>query len=440
MRGYFRRHAYGNTTLADLLHALEEASGRDLSHWSAQWLETAGINTIRAEFTVDDGGRYSSFALVQTAPADYDVLRDHRLAIGLYSGDGEKLIRVDRVELDVTGARTDVPELVGVARPDLLLINDDDLTYCKVRLDERSLATVVARVADLTDPLPRALCWSAAWDMTRDGEMAARDYVRLVLNGIGGESDIGVVQSLIRQVGMALTRYADPAWAPSGWTALADAAHDALLSAAPGSDSQLTWTHAFAAAARSAGHLAALRGMLDGTAPVEGLRVDADLRWTLLNGLVAMGAAGDAEIEAESERDPTASGHRRAATARALRPTAAAKAEAWRQAVEDETLPNAVIEAITRGFPHPAQEDLLRPYVRRYVDSVADVWERRSGDVAQKLVTGLFPHVIERSTVDAADAFLARADVPPALRRLVDEGRADVVRALRARERDRARG
>jgi aminopeptidase N len=433
---YFRRHEYGNTTLAHLLAALSEASGRDLSRWSAQWLEAAGITTIRAEFTLDDEGRYASFALVQTAPADHDVLRDHRLAIGLYAAEGDKLIRVNRVELDVSGARTEVPELVGEAQPDLLLVNDDDLTYCKVRLDERSLATATARIGDLDDSLPRALCWSAAWDMTRDGEMAARDYVQLVLGGIHAEPDIGVVQSLHRQVLHALADYAEPGWAATGWQRFAEVAVESMRSSAPGSDHQLAWTRAFASAARSAEHLDVIRGILDGTEVVEDLQVDAELRWWLLSALVAMGAAGDAEIDAELVRDATASGQRRAATARALRPTADAKAEAWRQATADEELPNAIHEAIIRGFAHPAQGELLAPYVQRYFDVVGDVWAQRSSEIGRSVATGLFPRLVAQSTVDAADAYLSVNRVPPALRRLIVEGRAEVVRSLRARQRD----
>jgi len=440
LRGYFRRYEYGNTTLADLLEALAEASGRDLSNWSAQWLQRAGINSIRADFTLDDEGRYASFGLVQSAPPDNDVLRDHRLAIGLYGVEGDKLIRVDRIELDVTGARTDVPELIGVVQPDLLLVNDDDLTYCKVRLDDRSLRTVTARIADLTDSLPRALCWSAAWDMTRDGEMAARDYLRLVLNGIGGESDIGVLLSLHRQALGALTQYADPGWAPVGWQEFAAAAHQAMRAAAPGSDCQLAWMRAFASAARSPEHLSVLRGVLAGTEVIEGLPVDAEMRWALLHALVATGMAGDDEIAAESERDPTASGKRRTATARALRPTAAAKADAWWLATEDDELPNATNEAIIRGFTHPAQEELLLPYVARYFEVVQEVWDRRSGELAQNVAVGLFPDVVSQSVVDAADAFLANPAVPPALRRLVAEGRAETARALRARARDALAG
>jgi len=471
MRTYFRRHEYGNTTLADLLRALEEESGRDLSQWSAQWLESAGINTLRAEFTLDGQGRYASFALVQgpagpgtaaregaqrdresegdrspgaRAPRPVDragtVLRDHRLAVGLYDADGEKVIRSRRVELDISGERTEVPELVGVAQPDLLLVNDDDLTYGKVRLDPRSLATVVERVSDVDDPLPRALCWSAAWDMTRDGEMAARDYVALALAGISRESEIGVVQSIQLKVTSVIDRFADPAWAPEGWARLAEFAAGAMWAAEPGSDLQLAWTRAFAGAARSDGDVALVRGLLDGSVVVPGLAVDAELRWSLLQSLVAVAAAGDAEIDAELQRDPTASGQRRAATARALRPTLEAKAEAWRQATEDDELPNAINEAIIAGFHHPGQHELAAAYVRPYFDVIRDVWERRTSEVAQNVVVGLFPDAIAPSTVEAADAFLERDDVPAPLRRLVSEGRDDVLRALRARERDATAG
>ena len=437
MRVYFRRHEYGNTTLADLLAALEEESGRDLSHWSAQWLETAGVNTLRASFELDDEGRYTSFAILQSpAEPGGGPLRDHRLAVGLYRGDGPKLVRTERVELDVSGERTEVPELVGLTQPDLLLVNDDDLTYGKVRLDERSLATVVARVADIDDPLPRTLCWNAAWDMIRDGEMRARDYVALALAGVTGESEIGVVQSIQGKIRVAIGRYADPAWAPTGWEQLAALAERELRSAAPGSDLQLAWVRTLAAAARSPEHIAVLRGLLDGTGAVPGLTVDTDLRWTLLSSLGAVGAADLPEIEAELERDPTAAGQRRAATARALRPTAEAKAEAWRLATEDDDLPNAVNEAIIAGFHHPAQAELTRPYQERYFVVIRDVWERRTSEIAQNVVNGLFPDAIEASVVEAAEAFLADPGVPPALARLVAEGRDDTVRSLTGRARD----
>ncbi|MCU1655943.1 MAG: pepN, partial [Pseudonocardiales bacterium] len=443
LRDYFAEHAYGNTTLADLLAALEKSSGRDLGDWSKLWLETTGINTLRPSFTLDADGNYTSFEVVQAAPnevATTNTLRPHRLAVGCYDERDGKLVRTTRVELDVTGERTAVPELVGAKQPALLLLNDDDLTYCKLRLDEHSLATLrTGGIATLADSLPRALAWSAAWDMTRDGELATRDYLALVLSGVEQESDIGVMQSLTRQTLRALEIYADPEWAPRGYTALADRALAALQAAAPGSDHQLAWVHALLGAARSDEHVAFIDGLLDGSRVVDGLAVDDELRWAIVQTLSAHGAVSYEQIQTELERDPSAAGQRHAATARALQPTPEAKAEAWRLAVEDDSLPNAMQEAVIAGFAHPTQGELVKPYVERYFAEVADVWERRTSELAQNVAIGLFPtwpSTITQATVAAADAFLAREGLPAALRRLVGEGRADVLRAIRARAAD----
>ncbi|SFO50763.1 aminopeptidase N [Geodermatophilus obscurus] len=438
IRQYFRDHEYGNTTLADLLDPLSAATGRDLSEWSAQWLETSQVNTLRPVYELDDDGRYASFAIEQTAVPEHPVLRRHRLAVGLYDRGPGGLTRTTRVELDVDGARTEVTELLGHPAADLVLVNDDDLTYAKLRLDERSLATLRTDIGALPDSLPRALCWSAAWDMTRDAELPARDWVQLVLAGIDAETEISVVQSLLARVQSALTSYVDPAWADTGWTALADKALQALEAAGPGSDEQLQWSRTLAAAARTEEHAAVLRGLLDGSRTVEGLAVDADARWAFLGGLVAIGAAGDAEIAAEAERDATATGIRRAATARALRPTAEAKAEAWQQAFHDADVPNAVHEALVAGFWHPAQRELTAGYVERYFAEIGPMWERRPGEIAKNAVQYLFPPVVEERTLQAADAWLGQEGHPAPLHRLVSEGRDGIARALRARQRDAA--
>jgi aminopeptidase N len=438
IRRYFRTHEYGNTTLADLLDPLSEATGRDLTEWSAQWLQTSQVNTLRPVYELDRDGRYASFAIEQTAVPEHPVLRRHRLAVGLYDRGPGGLTRTTRVELDVDGARTEVGELLGHPAADLVLVNDDDLTYAKLRLDERSLATLRTDIGALPESLPRALCWSAAWDMTRDAELPARDWVQLVLAGIDAETEISVVQSLLARVQSALSSYADPAWADTGWAALADASLQALEAAAPGGDEQLQWSRTLAAAARTGEHAAVLRGLLDGSRTVEGLAVDADARWAFLNGLVAIGAAGDAEIAAEAERDATATGIRRAATARALRPTAEAKEEAWAQAFHDAGVPNAVHEALVAGFWHPAQRELTAGYVERYFAEIGPMWERRPGEIAKNAVQYLFPPVVEERTLQAADAWLAEEGRPAALRRLVSEGRDGIARALRARQRDAA--
>ncbi|WP_432073234.1 aminopeptidase N [Streptomyces wuyuanensis] len=443
---YFKRHAFGNTRLTDLLTALEETSGRDLKTWSGAWLETAGINVLRPVIDTDAAGTITSFAVKQEAPAlppgakGEPVLRPHRIAIGFYGLDeAGKLVRTDRVELDVDGEFTAVPELVGKRRPAVVLLNDDDLTYTKVRLDEESLRTVTEHLGDFTDSLPRALCWASAWDMTRDGELPTRDYLSLVLSGVGKESDIGVVQSLHRQVKLALDLYAAPEWRETGLTQWTDATLAHLRSAEPGSDHQLAWARAFAATARTPQQLDLLQALLEGRDSIEGLAVDTELRWAFVERLAATGVYDEDEIAAELERDRTAAGERHAATARAARPTPEAKAEAWASVVESGKLPNAVQEAVIGGFVQTDQRELLAPYTEKYFAAVKGVWESRSHEVAQQIAVGLYPTLqVSAETLDATDAWLDSAAPNASLRRLVLESRAGVERALKARAADAA--
>ncbi|GAA4017089.1 aminopeptidase N [Allokutzneria multivorans] len=441
LRMYFDKHAWGNATLADLLSSLEQASGRDLSWWSAQWLQTTGMNTLRPRFEVDASDRFTSFAVLQSgAKPGAGELRTHRTAIGVYDRDETtgKLVRINRIELDVDGEVTEVPELVGTPRGKLVLVNDDDLTYCAMRLDPASLATLIDSIGDVEESLPRTLCWSAAWEMTREAELKARDFITLVLNGIDAESEIGVVMRLLMQVQAALNSYADPSWRSEGWFRFTSKLFELVETAEEGSDQQLTYVNTLCGSVLRPEQTEVLRGWLDGSRELRGLTVDTDLRWRLLHALVSHGAAGEDEIEAELAADQTATGQRAAERARAARPLAEAKAEAWERAMRDDELPNAINEAIVGGFYHPAQIELLAPYVPRYFAEVAEMWSRRSTEQAQPCVEGLFPSwAIEQATVDAADKWL-EGEASPALRRLITEGRAGVVRALRAREFDRS--
>ncbi|HEV2888015.1 MAG TPA: aminopeptidase N, partial [Jatrophihabitans sp.] len=355
IRQYFTDHAFGNTTLADLLDALNASSGRELSGWAKLWVETSGISTLSAEYDVDSEGRFSSFAVLQDAPRDISLdntLRPHRLGIGLYcyddSPDGEpaKLVRTHRVEVDVDGERTDIDELIGQQRPDLVLLNDDDLTYCKLRLDEHSMHTLRhGGLAALQDSLARTLCWSAAWEMVRDAKLAARHYLDLVSSAAGSESVIGVVQAVNRQLLQALEMYADPDWAPTARARFGDLALANARAAAPGSDHQLAWVHALLNSGGTPEQLDFVGRLLSGDEQLEGLAVDNELRWLMLRTLVAGGRAGEDEIAAAAADDPSAAGARQAATARARIPTAEAKAAAWSMMVHDSELSTAVRRA-----------------------------------------------------------------------------------------------
>jgi len=437
LRVYFAKHAWTNATLADLLAALEEASGRDLSWWSAQWLETTGLNSLSPSFRIDGAGRFTEFAVAQGgAKPGAGELRTHRVAIGVYDDVDGKIVRTHRVEVDVDGPRTSVPELVGVPRGKLVLVNEDDLSYCTMRLDPGSLETLIDRIGDIAEPLPRTLCWSAAWEMTREAELKARDFVALVTSGVHAETEVGVVQRLLMQAQTALSSYADPAWAPEGWRLYTEKLVGLVHGAEPGSDHQLAFVGSLAASVLDEAKVELVKGWFTGSAPLPGLVVDTDQRWRLLTSLVAHGAADASDVEAELERDSTATGKRHAERALALRPTVEAKAEAWRRAVHDDQLPNAINEAIINGFSHPGQKELIASYASKYFEDVAEVWDRRSSERAQSVVLGLFPAWrVHPSTVASADAWLAE-ERPPSLRRLVSEGRAGIVRAIAAREFD----
>jgi aminopeptidase N len=443
LRDYFTAHAFGNATFDDLLGALERASGRDLSDWGRQWLKTTGLNSLRADFDVDDEGRFTRFAVRQGgARPGAGETRVHRLAIGIYDGSG-KLVRVHREEIDVAGEITEVPALLGVPRGKLVLVNDDDLTYCSMRLDPESLDVALDRIADIADPLPRTLVWSAAWEMTRDAEFKARDFVALVMRGVHGETEVGVAQRLLLQAQTALNSYAEPGWAASeGWSAFADRLLELARRAEPGSDHQLAFVNALCTSRLSTHHLVVLADLLDrdpAESGLAGLEVDTDLRWRIVAALAAGGRI-DADgpqtpfIDAELRRDPTAAGKRHAAAASAARPQPEVKHRAWREVIEDDTLPNITARAIIAGFAQPGQGDVLAPYAKQYFDAITQVWERRSSEVAQTVVVGLYPSWdVSASGLAAADWFLGGLHVPPPLRRLVLEGRAGVERALRAR-------
>jgi aminopeptidase N len=440
LRDYFAKHAWGNATFDDLLSALESASGRELRAFSRQWLETAQVNTLRPVIELAPDGTYASVRVQQDTPDGYPTLRTHHIGIGLYELVGPRLVRRELVEVTVSGPDSAVPELVGKPAADVLLLNDEDLSYTKLRLDERSMEMVVNHISGLDSSLARALCWGAAWDMVRDGELAARDYVFLVCNGLPAEHDMSLVTASLAQAQGALAYYADAQWAKVGWALLAATARRALEAAEPGSGFQLAWARAYASAARSESELALLRDWLHGDPP-EGLTVEVELRWRLVQALVAGGQFGEAEIQAELDRDRTATGERQAATATALIATPAAKEAVWQRLTGPEALPNWLQRALLIGFHHPAQIALTEPYVGRFFDAIDQIWATRDSEPAQEFVEVAYPaqHVSE-ATVAATDAWLAGPDHPAPMRRLVAEGRDGVVRALKARARDAAAG
>ncbi len=439
LKEYFADHAFGNTELADLLKPLEKASGRDLDDWTERWLRTAGVNTLRADFTVDEAGAFKTFAIEQTAAAAFPVLRPHRLAVGLYRKTDTGLVRTERFEVDIDGPRTELAELIGAQQPDLVLLNDDDLTYAKIRLDERSRATLVDSIDQLPDSLARALAWGAAWDMTRDAEMPASQYVGMVLRGVRAETDLTGVRALLGQATSAINSYAAPENRADLRAQYEQTLTELVAGAEAGSDHQLAFARAYIAGVFSAAGADRLAGWLDGRDLPAGLVVDNDLRWTLIVALSRLGRIDADGIDDELTRDTTITGQERAAQARAARPSAEAKAEAWQLAVESDDTPNETQFRTILGFQQPGQEELLRPYIGKYLAAAKDVYTRLGSSMGENVLVYLSPRNLpEDSTLEALTGWLdteAESVDAPTLR-YVGEARADLVRALDAQRRD----
>jgi aminopeptidase N len=439
VREYFAKHAWQNTELSDLMVELEKASGRDLDHWGRLWLETAGVNTLTPELEVDGEGKLASFAILQSAVEEWPTIRPHRLAVGFYNlnGDG-KLERVHREELDVDGERTEVPALAGMAQPDLILVNDDDLAYAKVRLDEKSLATATAHLKDFDRSLPRTLVWNSAWDAARDGETPARRYVELILANVAAESDSSVILVQLRQLATTLNFYVAEEHREATAVAAVDRLWQLASSVPGGSDAQLQFIKSFALLARSSEQLDNVAGLLDGSVTLDGLTVDQDLRWELLASLVAGGRLGQEQIDAELERDNTASGQNAAALANAAIPTPEAKAAAWESSVVKGELSNALQGSAVNGFMRVLDRSLLEPYAEKYFEAVPGIVASRTHALAQQIVVGLYPALLTtQATLDRTDGFLAALPAEgAALRRMMLENRDGVARALRARAAD----
>jgi aminopeptidase N len=439
---YFKENAHGNTELRDLLVHLEATSGRDLTDWSKKWLETAGVNTLRPELEVDADGVITAFSVLQSAAPDHPTIRPHRLAIGFYNlvdaGNGEhSLVREHRVELDVDGERTDVAELVGLKRPDLVLINDDDLAYAKIRLDDESLAVAIEHLAKIESPLARSLVWGAVWDATRDAETKASDYVRLVLGNIASETESTTVRTTLNQLVLAAGAYVAPDRQRETSEAAASALWTLAEQAEAGSDAQFQFVKFFAALASTEEQLATVAALRDGSTKLDGLEIDTDLAWELLIALAAGGKVGSTEIQAALAADNTANGAQFAAQAAASIPTADGKQAAWDSVFGSDALPNTIVRFTGLGFQRAADKNVLAAFIRPYFEALQGIWTSRTYKIAEYLVAGMYPAPLANLELrDATRAWLDANPEPAALRRLVVENLAGVERALAAQAKD----
>jgi len=433
LQKYFAQHAWGNTTLKDLFDQLESASGRSLDGWAATWLQTAGVNTLRPVLALN-GDTYTSVAIKQEAPVvpvGSKELRPHRLAVGLYDIVAGSINLRTSIELDVAGELTQVPQLAGQKAADLLIINDRDLSYAKIRFDARSLKTLAAHLGTITEPLTRALCWAAVWDMHRDGEISSSDFIEIALAGLPGESDDAVVNITLSQMHTSVEAYCTDLERNSMRIKLANGLSALLSNATAGSDLQMLYARAFAQNAVTPEHIESVRGLLNGSA--SGFIVDADQRWFFMIALSERGAITRAELDAELVRDNTTSGNCFFETAIAAAPNSSAKDYAWNKIIHED-IQTSVRSALVAGFQRPIQREILANYVDRYFESIIAVWESKSYEGAAKVVSGLYPTwIVSQATVDKTAQWLNSTgkDSPAVLRKLVIEAQDSLIRALK---------
>lgn len=435
---YFKRHAWKNTTVQDLLVELENASGRDLSQWFQAWIEAPGVNTLSPRIETDAAGVITRFVVDQAAGSAQTPLRDHRLAIGFYRLRNDSYVREQQVEIDVTGAETVVAELEGVTRPELILLNDDDLSYAKIRLDENSLAVATQGLSSVSDPLARALIWGSLWEYVRDAEITAREFIEVALWHLGAETASTTVRVVLENLRLAAEAYVAPEHRMRTRTEVADRLWGLTQSAAAGSDAQFQFVTAFAGVAEASSHLNEVAELLDGTLTLNGLEIDTDLRWKLSTAQAAAGQLTEHQIDELLAADQTASGEKAAACAKAALPSDADKQRAWAEMFNNPAITNDVARGMVVGFVRMTDPAQLDPYIGRYFASIDQIWQERSYAIAEILVESLYPgHLGGERTVRQSREWLdSNPDAAAPLRRFVLEGLAETERALAASRRD----
>ncbi|WP_165218115.1 aminopeptidase N [Schaalia sp. ZJ1691] len=408
---YLTTHSYANATLADLLGELEAASGRDLSHWSKVWLEEAGVTLLRPEIDVNEDGTLSRLSVIQEVFTEGASLRPHRLAVAGYSmNEDGALVQDFREELDVDGASTDVPAAAGLARPDLIVINDGDLAYAKIRLDPASVDFATEHIAAISDSVLRGVIMASAWDMTRDGEMPARSYLNLALASIPVEDNAQLLQLTLNHIDETVRTFIAPQ--ARGETREFVGRRLGLLArtASSGSDVQTMLVRAAARNATTAEDFEWLRKLYSGDEPLDGLDLNVDIKWNLLIALVRGGYAGEDDIVAMLADDDTMTGRQYAAAARAAVADPQVKASVFEAVLHDQSIPNDTRWSMISGFwaqAHTTPEAYVE-YVSRYFDAIDSIWSEHTFHTAEDLTILLFPSALNGYVADLSVAQAGR--------------------------------
>ncbi|MBC6456338.1 aminopeptidase N [Actinomadura sp. HBU206391] len=446
----FSRHRFGNADLADLLAALARTGGRDVHAWAQRWLRTSGMDTLRTSVEQRDGTLLSAEIVHTGPPGDDTGLRPHRIRVGLYDlaegAGGTRLMLRETVDADLPpepgpdgSAHTPLPSLTGARVPDLLLPNDGDVTYAKIRLDERSWQAVTVALSTIEDQVTRALLWTTARDMVRDAELPPTDFLALARSHLVTEPVGPIVEAVLSFARRQIADRLVPLSGREAALATLAAICRRIMRRAEGDPSlagmRLAAVRFLITCATTADNLAELREWLRAGRVPGGPGLYPQLRWSALFQLFAAGMAGEAQLAAELVRDPSSAGREAAARCRAALPDAAAKERAWQRLFTANGQSNQLLAATADGFWDPGRPDATSRYVERYFAEIADAGPR--GAVASRVLAGqLFPaHAVNAETVRAAEKCLDH-DLTAPLRRALTDQLDDLRRALRIRAAD----
>ncbi|GAB2838890.1 aminopeptidase N [Streptomyces deserti] len=452
---HFSRHKFANATLADFIDSLAATTERDVHAWADAWLRTTGVDTLTPEVSTDNGHwhltiRHHSGPAVRSKPGPAKNgrtplatlqpsggSRPHRITIGLYDHDlhdASRLTLRDRLEADLP-ATGDIGISAAGPRPALLLLNDGDLTYAKIRFDPESFTAIRTALSGLPEPLTRAVVWNALRDAVRDGELPATAYLETARTHLPHETDLALVQGVLAFACVHIAnRYLTPEERPAALSTLSALCRDFIRRTEDGDHPGLRLIavrHCIDVAA----HPDTIAAWLaDGTVP-GGPELDPELRWRILARLAVLGATDEAAIAAELDRDPSATGREGAARCRAALPDEDAKARAWQAMFTDDDLSNYLFTATAQGFWQPEQADLVRPYVPRFYQDAVAVAARRGPAIAEAAGRWAFPaHAVDAENLRLGEECLRDADPIPALRRKLADQLDDLARALRVRQ------
>ncbi|MFE9406094.1 aminopeptidase N [Streptomyces sp. NPDC006530] len=423
---HFTRHKFANATLADLIDSLAASTDRDVHAWARQWLTTTGADTLTPTVREADG----AWHLTVTQHGD----RPHHLTVGAYDPDPHHpaaLLAREHFALDVP--QGDTATARPGRRPALIVLNDQDLTYAKMRLDDTSAETALRRLSGVPDALTRAVLWNTLRDMVRDGELAPTAYLETARTHLGHEPDLAIVQGVLAFAATHIAdRYLPADERPAALALLTDLTRDLIRRTEDGTNPGLRLTavrHFIDAAAQPD----TLRGWLDEGHVPGGPALDPELRWRILTRLAVLGATTDTEIAAHLAADPSATGEEGAARCRAALPTPTAKEAAWSAMFQGDTLSNYLFAATAQGFWQPEQNDLLQPYVARYYQDAGPLADRRGPAIAEAAGRYAFPTPVGPGALHLGETFLDRTDLLPALRRKLIDQVDDLRRALNVR-------